>query len=77
MTLKPGYLECPDCNGDGTVTCGTCGGSWEDARDCECRDCGNTHSTTCDCGEEGSNECANCSGDGQIEDPDYVLAEGI
>lgn len=69
-----GYLICPDCNGQGTVTCAECEGCGESTHEC---DMGYEH--TVDCGEcdEGQVECCECGGSGEVLDPDQETDEGL
>ena len=75
--LPPGHMRCEACEGEGRVKCVECEGDWECARECECRECGNTHTTNCEYCDEGEVNCSACEGEGVVDDPDYVLPEGI
>jgi hypothetical protein len=62
-------VECPDCNGDGTLTCPDCKGEGS----VECDDCkGEGYIRCSDCYGDGTEECSECSGHGEIESEDKI-----
>lgn len=77
--IEPEMLTCSACDGEGEIDCDECGGSG----DVECEDCSGEGKTkdgetctectgdgTMDCTEcyDGSYECSNCNGSGEVDE---------
>lgn len=65
LTPKSDPNKCSNCDGSGKVVCQRCDGCGD--IDCECNDCGHTHSKVCDRCEEGYLKCNSCNGSGRAE----------
>lgn len=73
LDTKDGHHECPECNGQGSITCAECEGTGNTTHEC---DRGYEHTEDCSC-DDGMVECYNCDGSGEVLDEDQEVDFGL
>ena len=73
--LKPGYIQCEVCNGDGANECEECAGAGTNVIE---YDQGYEHERDCsNCEGSGTLDCNECDGMGQVADPNLKVDDDL